>query len=190
MGDVLIGGDLLVIGNKGAAVPHPDGTRRMLYCVESPESWFEDFGRARLVRGKATVRLDRTFAAVVRTGDYHVFVCPEGDCRGLCVGGRTRHGFEVRELQKGTSTLGFSYRIVAKRKDVSGVRFKKIKPFKPAALARPKPIRRPAITAPLKRGTLPAFPGVPELPRRLVRAAPPARSRRIAGTRRSAKPKR
>jgi len=189
VGDVLIGGDLLVIGNKGAAVPHPDGTRRTLYCMESPESWFEDFGRARLVRGKATVRLDRTFAAVVRTGDYHVFVSPEGDCRGLCVSGRTRHGFEVRELQKGTSTLRFSYRIVAKRKDVSGVRFQKIKPFKPAALARPRPIKRPAIAA-LKRGTLPAFPGLPDLPRHLVRAAPPAQARRTAAPRRSAKPKR
>lgn len=27
--------------------------------MESPESWFEDFGRGRLVRGKGKVVLDR-----------------------------------------------------------------------------------------------------------------------------------
>ena len=46
-----------------AAVSHPDGSHRLLYSLESPESWFEDFGEARLVDGKAEVRLDPDFAA-------------------------------------------------------------------------------------------------------------------------------
>src|SRR5262249_4746436 len=29
---------------KNAAVPFPDGTQRVLHCMESPEHWFEDFG--------------------------------------------------------------------------------------------------------------------------------------------------
>jgi len=41
-------------GPKSAAVPHPDGTLRRLYCVESPESWFEDFGN----RAEGFVRLN------------------------------------------------------------------------------------------------------------------------------------
>lgn len=186
VGDVLVGNDLLVLGNKMAAVRHPDGSQRMLYCMESPESWFEDFGRARLVRGKAAVKLDRTFAAVVR-GDYHVFLSPEGDCRGLCVSRRTRHGFEVREVQRGTSTVQFSYRIVARRRGVTAPRFKRLRPFKAAALLRLKRIKRPALTALPGPRTRPSFPQLPELPRNLVGAAPRARSRRTTASRRSAR---
>ena len=45
-GGVFINGALTVVnGAKSAAVPHPDGSLRRLYCVESPESWFEDFSK-------------------------------------------------------------------------------------------------------------------------------------------------
>ena len=48
-GRVIVGGDFTVVnGAKSAAVPHPDGTHRRLYCLESPESWFEDFGTGQL----------------------------------------------------------------------------------------------------------------------------------------------
>ena len=63
----------VVGGAKSAAVPHPDGTHRRLYCVESPESWFEDFGKGQLDCGEADVAIDPTFAAVVDLDDYHVF---------------------------------------------------------------------------------------------------------------------
>jgi hypothetical protein len=125
-GKVMIVGDLDVQGAKGAAVPFPDGTLRRLYSMESPESWFEDFGEARLVNGKATVRIDAGFAAVVQ-GAYHVFITPCGDSNGLYVSNRTRTSFDVREQQRGKSTLVFSYRIVAKRKDIPGSRFVKVK---------------------------------------------------------------
>ena len=52
-GPVIVGGNFTVVGGaKSAAVPHPDGSHRRLYCVESPESWFEDFGRGTLVAVK------------------------------------------------------------------------------------------------------------------------------------------
>jgi hypothetical protein len=55
-GPVIVGGNFTVVGGaKSAAVPHPDGSHRRLYCVESPESWFEDFGEAALVCGEASV---------------------------------------------------------------------------------------------------------------------------------------
>ena len=44
---VTVEGSLTVWGPKHAAVPHPDGSRRKLYSLESPESWFEDFGKGR-----------------------------------------------------------------------------------------------------------------------------------------------
>lgn len=133
-------GDLFVTGKKSAAVPFPDGSHRLLYCMESPESWFEDFGTARLVRGRATVRLDRGFAAVVRRDQLHVFLTPEGDCRGLYVSRKSAAGFEVRELQGGTSSLPFTYRVVARRRDVGAPRLARVKlPKPPTGAAAPMP---------------------------------------------------
>jgi hypothetical protein len=120
-------GDLQVTGTKAAVVPFPDGTHRALYCMESPELWFEDFGSARLNRGRATVKLDEDFAKVVTLNGYRVFLTPEGDCKGLYVRSKRGGSFEVGELQGGSSNVAFSYRIVAKRKDVKRhTRFAKI----------------------------------------------------------------
>jgi hypothetical protein len=68
---------------KNAVVPFPDGSQRLLHCMESPEHWFEDFGSAKLTRGRVVVKLDGDFAKVIKRGDYRVFVTPEGDCHGL-----------------------------------------------------------------------------------------------------------
>jgi hypothetical protein len=125
-GDVFIDGDLTKTGALSAAVPFPDGSLRRLYAIESPESWFEDFGEARLVRGRATVKIDPGFAAVVR-GGYQVFLTPYGDSSGLYVSRRSRRGFEVREQKGGTSTLAFGYRIVARRKDIADPRLPRVK---------------------------------------------------------------
>jgi hypothetical protein len=137
-GQVLVKGDLVVTGMKSAAVAHPDGSHRLLYSLECPESWFEDFGTGKIVRGRARVKLERNFAAVVRTRDYHVFVTPEADSRGLYVSSKTSKGFEVREQQGGRSSLTFSYRIVAIRKDILGDRLKKTALLPP--IPRPTPL--------------------------------------------------
>ncbi len=127
-GPVLVNGAFTVVnGPKNAAVPHPDGSHRLLYCQESPEPWFEDFGEGRLVGGRAEVRLEADYAAVVQNEAYRVFLTPEGDCRGLYVSTKAPTGFEVRELQGGTSTLTFSYRVVAKRRDIPGPRLDRVK---------------------------------------------------------------
>ena len=118
--------DMVVWGTKSAAARHTDGTHRLLYCVESPESQFEDFGEARLVKGRAEVHLDRDFVGVADTRRYHVFLTPYGDSNGLYVAKRSRNGFQVREQGGGTSRIGFSYRIVAKRRNVSAKRFRKV----------------------------------------------------------------
>jgi hypothetical protein len=111
------GNFLVVGGTKAAAVPFPDGTQRVLYCMESPDLWFEDFGAAKLKRGRVVVRLDADFAKVIKR-DYRVFFTPEGDCRGLYLRRKSAARFEVRELMGGKSSIAFSYRIVGRRKDI------------------------------------------------------------------------
>ena len=148
-GNVQVTRNLTVSGAKSAAVPFPDGTQRLLYCMESPELWFEDFGAAKLNAGRAVVKLDPDFAKVVTLNEYHVFVTPEGDCRGLCVSNKTATGFEVRELQGGTSNVAFSYRIAARRKDIKAPqRFAKIdtRLTLPPAATRPPRKRTPTWT--------------------------------------------
>jgi hypothetical protein len=108
----------LTAGVKNAMVAFPDGTQRVLHCMESPEHWFEDFGTAKLKGGRAVVRLDADFAKVIKRGDYRVFVTPEGDCRGLYIRNRSAGTFEARELAGGRSNVAFSYRIVGRRKDI------------------------------------------------------------------------
>src|SRR5262245_59845195 len=140
----LFAGNVQVTGTfsaavKNAVVPFPDGSARVLHCMESPEHWFEDFGTARLRRGRAVVRLDADFAKVIKRGDYRVFLTPEGDCRGLYVYRKSAAGFEVRELMGGSSSVAFSYRIVGRRKDIGAHRrFAKIdtRLFLPAAARR------------------------------------------------------
>jgi hypothetical protein len=136
-------GNLLVTGTKSAAVPFPDGTQRVLYCMESPELWFEDFGTAKLKRGRAVVKLDADFGKVIKRGEYHVFLTPRGDCRGLQVRRQGGASFEVRELMGGKSSVAFSYRIVGRRKDIRAQkRFTKIDtrlPLPAAATRKPTP---------------------------------------------------
>jgi hypothetical protein len=121
-GGLYVSGNLVKVdGEYSEALPHPDGSRRLMYASLSPESWYEDFGRGELVEGRGRVALDPDFAAIlgIDDGDYHVFLTPEGDSNGLYVSSRNASAFEVREQQEGSSSISFSYRIVAvnKRRD-------------------------------------------------------------------------
>lgn len=119
-----VGGNLGCTGSKSAVVPVDGGTRKVaLYAVEAPENWFEDIGSAQLSNGKAVVSLESTFAQTVNSAvEYHVFLTPKGDCRGLYVTNETTDGFEVRELGGGTANIAFDYRIVARRKGYETIR--------------------------------------------------------------------
>jgi len=116
-GSLLVTKDFLVLGaNKHMVMPHPDGTDRLLYCLEGAEAWLEDFGTAQLSAGRARVDLEDDYAALVETDEYHIFLSPEGDSNGLYVAAKDSRGFEVREQQGGSSTPSFSYRIAARPK--------------------------------------------------------------------------
>jgi hypothetical protein len=117
---------IVVGGTKSVAVPFANGSQRLLYCMESPECWFEDFGEAKLVKGKAQIKLPRDFAAAIKVDSYHVFLTPYGPSNGLYVSKRTRQGFVVEEQGRGKSSLSFSFRIVGKRKDLKAERFAKV----------------------------------------------------------------
>jgi hypothetical protein len=141
-------GNVNVVGTltatvKNAVVPFPDGTQRVLHCMESPEHWFEDFGAAKLRNGRATVKLDGDFAKSIKPREYSVFVTPEGDCRGLYVRAKMAASFEVRELGGGKSNVAFAYRIVGRRRDIRRHRrFAKIDtrlPVSPTAPRQAKP---------------------------------------------------
>jgi hypothetical protein len=109
-------------------VAFADGSLRRLYATEAPESWFEDYGEARLANGRASVAIPADFAQAVNTSlAYHVFVTPHTeDIEALAVTVRAPDHFEVRANGKGVVDGSFSFRIVAKRKDLAGPRFERV----------------------------------------------------------------
>ena len=122
--DILANGNLLCEGSKSAVVAVDGGARKVaLYAVEAPENWFEDAGSGHLSNGEAVINLEPVFGQTVNTGvDYHVFLTPNGDCKGLYVAQKSATSFLVRELGSGTSSVDFDYRIMAKRKNYENIR--------------------------------------------------------------------
>lgn len=114
-------GNLSCSGTKSASVTIQD-EQRLMYAIESPEVWFEDFGEGRLENGSAVVTIDPLFAEAANLEAYHVYVTPLGDCQGLYVSNKTATSFEVHELGSGSADVAFDYRIVAHRADYEEVR--------------------------------------------------------------------
>jgi hypothetical protein len=121
-GNVYINGSLIATGGKSAAVETQDYGTRLLYAVESPENWFQDFGTGQLMDGKAVIKIDPVFAETVNLADdYHVFITPMGDC-ALYVTDKTPTSFTVKALGGQTCSIAFDYNIVAKRLGYETVR--------------------------------------------------------------------
>ena len=121
---VSISGNLTVSGAKNNVVKLDDGRSVLLYALESPDNWFEDFGTVKLVNGSAVVKIDPTFAQTTNvTIPYKVFLTPNGECSGLYVTNKTADSFEVREIGGGRSNIEFDFRIVARRKGYEDGRF-------------------------------------------------------------------
>ncbi|MGI8688695.1 MAG: hypothetical protein ACR2M3_08955, partial [Thermomicrobiales bacterium] len=127
-GEVHVVGPFIVDdpANKHGAIDHTDGTTRLVYSMESPESWIEDFGTGTLSNGKASIALDPGFAGVVHTDDYHVFLTAHDAEHQLAVTARAGQGFSVQGSASAEATAKgkkaadlsgtFSYRVVAKPK--------------------------------------------------------------------------
>jgi len=120
-------GDLQVTGTKNNVVNTETHGQRLLYAMESPENWFEDFGSARLTAGEATVTIEPMFAETVNLNEeYHVFLTPLGDC-ALYVAEKTPTSFTVRAMGGRQCGIAFDYRLVAKRLGYEHVRLEEAK---------------------------------------------------------------
>jgi hypothetical protein len=192
-GNVLVRGGLFVVGGpKSAAVAHPDGTHRAMYCVESPECYFEDFGEVTLSGPSVTVRLDRDFAALVKRRHYHVFLTGYGP-DAVYVARRSRDAFQIARLASGSSIrMRVSYRIVARRADVKATRLPKVAvaSARGASASSPATAARAARSkAALPRATFETLPREPRTTRldvkRLTQASTAIRKRRTRSGQRS-----
>ena len=114
-----VNGNLNCTGSKSAVVETSNHGQRLLYAVESPEVWFEDFGSASLAEGATTVAFDPIFAETVNLEeDYHVFVTPlSQEPVLLFVTDKSDAGFTVQgvTLDGEPAACAFDYRVVAKR---------------------------------------------------------------------------
>lgn len=140
-------GNLACTGQMKAVVAAKDSPRQLeTYTVQSAENWVEDYGSGELSNGSATVQVEPEFAETVNTGvDFHVFLTPGGDCKGLYVTNKTPGSFEVHELGGGTSSIPFDYKIVAKRNGMESQRLVDVteRMRTEAEAARPKPKAHP-----------------------------------------------
>lgn len=150
-GKVTVAGDFAVTGSKSAAIAQPDGTHRLVYSVEAPEAWLEDFGEATLVNGRADVALDPAFAALIDARQMHVFLTARYAAgQGLAVTQQGAGGFTITEQNRGTGSGLCSWRVVARRKDQPGVRLASVTLPRPVAVV-PEPPRPPGVRLPKRR---------------------------------------
>ena len=143
-----VSGNLNCSGTITGVAPVDGGSRKVaLNSVQSPEAWFEDAGSGQLTGGQAVVNIESVFGQTINTGvEYHVFLTPDGDCKGLYVAEKSATSFVVKELGGGTSSIAFDYRIMAKRKSFETLRLADVtkaftikRPVRSAANARHLP---------------------------------------------------
>jgi hypothetical protein len=108
---------------KSTEIKDASGTERMLFCNESPEVMFEDYGQGQLVNGNAHIDLDPLLAKNVIISEKHplrVYIQLEGDCNGVFVTNKSVSGFDVKELMHGTSNATFQWHIICNRANEAG----------------------------------------------------------------------
>ncbi|SRR5579883_34213 len=121
-----VNGTQTATGTKSAIVPIGNEWRK-LYCEESAEVYFTDYGSGTLVNGRAHVDLDPLFVQAVTIDEAHpmrVFVQMNADVTNVYVVKGTT-GFDVMEGNHGTSSGPFDYRIVARRKGFENTRMER-----------------------------------------------------------------
>ncbi len=119
--------NLTCTGVVSGVVGRADGKQTAIYAMQSAENWLEDAGSGQLSGGSVRIEIDSAFAQTVNAGvEYHVFLTPNGDSKGLYVSQKTATSFEVHEQGGGTSSIAFDYRIMAKRKGYENVRLEDV----------------------------------------------------------------
>ena len=192
IGNVVVEGSFSVVGGtKSAAVRHPDGTHRLLFALESPESYFEDFGEVTLTGSSVVVKLDKDFAALVKRNKYQVFLTSYGP-ESLYVRKRGSESFEIARVHDGEGgklrKVQVGYRIVARRADLKPARLPKTeisksvaKVTKPAIVGskaelRPTKARNVSAVITTPSVSLTPLPSVPQIPTPDLKALAEAKS--------------
>ncbi len=107
-------------GTVSCSVLDSKGNSVVMHAPETPEAYFEDYGQGQLVNGKAHIDMDPSYAKNICVNDKHplrVFIQLEGDCKGVYVANKTAAGFDVVELDGGTSNITFQYHIIGNQAD-------------------------------------------------------------------------
>lgn len=105
-------------GTLSTVVTDTEDQPVILFAPEAPEVLFQDYGDGILQNGRAYVALDPIFAKNIKVDEQHplrVFVRAEGECGSLYVLNKSQTGFEVKEMNNGTSSAPFTYQVVANR---------------------------------------------------------------------------
>ena len=87
-----------------------------MFAPEMPEIHFMDVGQGQLQGGRAYIQLDPIFAKNIVVNEQHplrVLIQLEDECNGVRVTNKSQHGFEVIELNGGTSNARFTYFVIA-----------------------------------------------------------------------------
>ena len=103
-------------GSKSAIVRTEEGPKA-LYCQESPEMWFEDFGSAKIRNGKARIEVAEDFLSTVTINDQYpmkVFITPNAKIGEWWV--EKGDKYFILHAPNAEDGSPFDYRIVAKRR--------------------------------------------------------------------------
>jgi hypothetical protein len=125
--NLFVDGDINATGAKNAVVTVGRGERRLMYCTESTEVWFEEVGSGQLQNGFAEITLDPLFRQAVTINDANpmrVLITLTDECNGVYV---KKHAdrFTVHELMDGKSDATFDYKVICKRSGYETVRMER-----------------------------------------------------------------
>ena len=122
---VYYSGNLAGSGTKSCVMRTSQGPKA-LYCVESPENWFEDMGEAVIKNGKCRVEIAKDFMEVITINDtikYHVFITPHGNIGNWWIV-KEKDAFTLYCENTNINDISFDYKITAKRKGYENLRMK------------------------------------------------------------------
>ncbi|MBI5218024.1 MAG: hypothetical protein HY958_03745 [Bacteroidia bacterium] len=123
---VYYSGNLGGSGSKNCVVRTSQGPKA-LYCIESPENYFEDYGASKLVNGQAVINIDPLFLETIVIDESHpfmVYIQLTGENTNGVYVEKHKDYFKVIENNHGTSNITFDWRLVAKRKGFEDLRLK------------------------------------------------------------------
>ncbi len=100
-----------------ANIVNTNNKRIVTYGNTSIQLKVYDDGVAQLVNGKAKILFSEDFKKLIGNNKPTVTVTPMGLCNGLYIANVDQEGFEVAELNNGSSNVEFSYIVVARRID-------------------------------------------------------------------------